>query len=248
MNFHRINALILRNLYLYQRSIPRLMDILYWPVMELLVWGFLSVYIEKLSLGTFNAVTILLGAIIFWDILSNAQRAVSVAFLEDVWEKNFLNLFVTPLRVSEFLAATGIIGFIRIVIVVAVAGVLAYFLYAFNLLVFGWTLGLFTIAIILRFGSQAQILAWGFITLIQPFTAVFYPVSALPAWLQPLAWWIPSTYVFEGMRYGIAGSGFSSSLFLQGLGLNVVYLVLVLIFFYRMFAAVKRQGRLLKLH
>src|SRR3989344_3724100 len=122
MKWHRINALLIRHLYLYKRSFPRIMDILYWPLMELLLWGFLSLYLQKTSLAGINIFTLLLGGIIFWDILSQSQRAVSVAFLEDVWEKNFLNIFVTPLKIGEFLASTMILAFVRIVVVGIIMG------------------------------------------------------------------------------------------------------------------------------
>src|SRR3989344_4719344 len=138
MKTHRIIALIIRHLYLYQRSVPRLMDIFFWPVMELLVWGFLSLYLQKNNLAGFNVVTILLGAIIFWDLLSQSQRAVSTAFLEDVWEKNFLNIFITPLKVSEFLASTVVLGLVRILLVGIVMSVLAFLLYHFSILFFGF--------------------------------------------------------------------------------------------------------------
>jgi len=261
MRWHRINGLMMRHLYLYKRSVPRLMDIFYWPVMELLLWGFISAFISKLNVGGFNAVTVLLGAVIFWDLLSQSQRAVSVAFLEEVWERNFLNIFVTPLRVSEFLASTFILAAVRIVLVGAVMAAIAFFFYRFNLLTFGFTLipfmlnllvfgsvlGLFTTAIILRYGTSAQVLAFGFIMLIQPFTAVFYPVSILPPVIQSLAYLLPSTYVFEGMRAVIATGQFSYPLFMGALGTNVVYAIVITWFFYRMFAYVKRTGKLLKL-
>src|SRR3989338_7200265 len=170
MRWYRIQALIIRHLYLFKRSVPRLMDIFFWPILELLLWGFLSVYLEKTSLGSFNAVTILLGAIIFWDIMSQSQRTISTSFLEEVWERNLLNIFVTPLKLGEFLAASVLIALVRIAIVGVVMAGLAWLLYQFNflgfglylipfminLLVFGWTLGFFTTAIILRFGSAAQ--------------------------------------------------------------------------------------------
>src|SRR3989344_2239663 len=103
MKWYRIHALLIRHLYLYRRSFPRLMDIFYWPVMELLLWGFMSIYLEKFNLAGFNAISVLMGAIILWDLLSQSQKAVSIAFLEDVWERNLLNMFVTPLRIIEFL-------------------------------------------------------------------------------------------------------------------------------------------------
>ncbi len=261
MKWHRIQALLIRHLYLYQRSFPRLMDIFYWPVLELVLWGFISVYISKLNVAGFNAVTVLLGAVIFWDLLSQSQRAVSVAFLEDVWEKNFLNIFVTPLKISEFLVSTVLLAFVRIIMVGVVMAALALLFYKFNiltfgfylipfmlnLLVFGSVLGLFTTAIILRYGTAAQVLAFSFLFLIQPFSAVFYPVSALPQVVQFISYLMPSTYVFEGMRAVVSGGNLPVGNLALAIGSNIVYIVLVLWFFYAMFAQVKIKGRLMKL-
>jgi len=261
MKLHRINAILMRHLYLFQRSMPRIMDILFWPILELLVWGFLSLYLQELNLSNVNVITFLLGAIIFWDILNQSQKAVSISFLEDVWEKNFLNIFVSPLRIGEFLTASGLIALIRIILVSIILGVLSFVLYKFNifqfgfylipflfnLLVFGFILGIFTTGIILRFGTAAQILAFGIIVLIQPFSAVFYPVSALPHYLQYVSYIIPSTYVFEGMRAVAATGTLPVRDLVLALGTNAVYLVLVLWFFYKMFALVKVKGRLMKL-
>ena len=157
MAWHRIKALLIRHMYLYKRSLPRLMDIFFWPFLELLLWGFLSMYLRQLNIPGANIVTVLLGAVIFWSILNQAQRAVSVSFLEDVWEKNFLNLFVSPLSLGEFMISRFLIAIIQIVIVGIVSALAALVLYRFNimdiglsivpfaleLLVFGWTLGLF---------------------------------------------------------------------------------------------------------
>lgn len=261
MKSHRIIAILIRHLYLYQRSVPRLMDIFFWPVTELLVWGFLSQYLERTGLGGVNVVTILLGALIFWDLLSQSQRAVSVVFLEDVWERNLLNIFVTPLKVSEFLVSTVLIGLVRITFVGVVVAVMAFFLYKFNiflfgfalipfvinLLLFGWAIGLFATAIILRFGSSAQVLAFGLTFLLQPFSAVFYPVSALPEWGRAIAYFIPSTHVFEGMRQVINTGVFPWQHLSLALITNGVFIALILWFFYSMFANVKEQGRLMKL-
>lgn len=261
MKWHRVKGLLIRHLYLYPRSVPRLMDIFFWPVLELLVWGFLSVYLDKVNMTNLNILSILLGAIIFWEFLTRSQSAVSIAFLEEVWERNVLNIFVTPVRISEFLVSTVLLGFSRILASGAVLSVLALVLYHFNifqfgiytvpfilsLLFFGWTLGLFTTALILRLGSSAQMLAFGIIFLIQPFSAVFYPVSALPSYLQPVAWVIPSTYVFEGMRAVIATGSLPMRDLLMTFGLNAFYFALVVWFFYRVFAHVKVMGKLLKL-
>src|SRR3989338_4388461 len=120
LKLYRINALVIRHLYLYKRSMPRLMDIFFWPVMELLLWGFISIYLAKSNFAGTNVVTVLLGAVIFWDLLSQSQRAVSIAFLEDVWERNFLNIFVTPISLLEFVASTVVLGLVRVFLVVIV--------------------------------------------------------------------------------------------------------------------------------
>ena len=261
MKWYRVNALLIRYLYLYKRSFPRLMDIFFWPILELLLWGFISLYLQASDLGGFNILTALLGAIILWDLLSQAQRSISITFLEELWERNFLNIFVTPLRVGEFIGSGILLGILRVAIVAVTMSVLAIIFYSFNiftlgfalipfvasLLIFGWILGLFTTGLILRYGSSAQVLAFGFIAVIQPFSAVFYPVSSLPESLQLVSYMIPSTHIFEGMRTVIA----TGTLPLASLGwsflLNAVYLVLVIWYFYGMFAWVKRRGLLAKL-
>lgn len=238
-----------------------MLDVFYWPVMELLLWGFLSIYLQKFDFGGVNVVTILLGAIIFWDLLSQAQRTVSVTFLEDVWERNFLNIFVSPLTVGEFLVSAILLGLVRIALVLVVMAALAFLFYHFNLfslgfalipfianlLLFGWSLGLFTTGIILRWGTSAQVLAFGFIMLIQPFSAVFYPVSALPDVVQWVAYLLPSTYVFEGMRAVVADGALPVRDLVMATVTNLAYMALVLWYFYAMFAYVKRTGRLMRM-
>ncbi len=262
MKWNRVNAILIRNLYLYKRSLPRLMDILYWPVMELLVWGFLSIYLQKLQFTAVNMVTVLLGGVVFWDLLTRSQEAISVAFLEEVWEKNFLNIFVTPLTVSEMLAAFFLIGVVRIFMVGVVAALLAFLLYHFNiflfgfylipfiinLLIFGWAAGIFIIAIIFRYGTSAQILAFGLVFLLQPFAAVFYPVSALPLWAQTISKILPPSYVFEGMRAVIATETLPTQTLILAFGTNLIYLGAALWLFYAMFKKVKEKGLLLKLN
>lgn len=261
MNLGRIKALTIRHLYLYKRSLPRLMDIFFWPVVSILTWGFLSIYLDKLDLNSVNLISILLGAIILWEILQRMQNAVSITFLEDVWERNFLNLFVTPLKVSEFLFSTIILGIIRIIAVLFVLTIISISLYKFSIFYLGWSLipymfillllgfslGVFNMAIILRFGTSAQILAFGLVFLLQPFSAVFYPVSALPEAFAWIAYLIPSTYVFEGIRYSLTSGVIDYSLIFSGIISSLCYLVTMLLFFVKMFKRVKKDGRLLKL-
>lgn len=237
------------------------MDIFFWPVISILTWGFLTIYLQKISAESVNVVSILLGAIIFWELLQRFQNGVSITFLEEVWERNILNIFVTPITIGEFISATTLLGLVRMVCVFVVMFVISFFFYHFNifalgyyfipfmaiLMLFGFALGVFNMAVILRFGTQAQILAFSLVFLFQPFSAVFYPVSALPVGLHWLSWLLPSTYVFEGMRGILANGVMDLNLLWEGLSLAILYAVLMIVYFYRMFAHVKKRGKLLKL-
>ncbi|MBC7365113.1 MAG: ABC transporter permease, partial [Candidatus Aminicenantes bacterium] len=226
MKWHRISAMFLRHIYLYRHSLTRLVEIFYWPLLDLLVWGFVSIYISRLSAegkNTPNFLGIFLGALILWDILFRSQQGISVSFLEEVWARNFLNLFVSPLTISEYLLSMMLVSIFKVLVVFLTSALLAWVLYSFNLfilgisllpfvlnlVILGWAIGIFTTALILRFGQQAEVLAWGVAFLFQPVSAVFYPVSVLPNFLQKVAMFIPASYVFEGMRAVIFGQGIS---------------------------------------
>ena len=261
MNPRRIGALVLRYTYLYTRSVPRVAEMFFWPVMDLLVWGFIMVYLMRLDNRVPAAVTFLLGSMIFWDILYRAQQAVTISFLEDIWARNLLNIFVAPVRVGEFIAATYVVGFVKILITVAVLATLAWWLYSWNLfqmgfsliplfanlLLMGWAVGMVTTALIMRWGQSAEALAWGIPFLIQPVAAVFYPLKVLPGWVQWIAVCIPATHVFEGMRQVLRGEGLSAHYLAWAFVLNVVYLACGALFFRHMFNVARKKGLLAKL-
>jgi ABC-2 type transport system permease protein len=234
--WRRISGLLLRHLYLYRRNPARAGEIVFWPVMDLLTWGFLTTYLERLVLPT--AVGYLLGAMILWDVLYRSQQAVTLSLSEELWMRNLLNLFITPLRLSELLLALCGLGVLRTVVSTAFLGLLAYLLYAFdllamgwavlpffaNLLLFGWAVGMGTMALVLRFGRAAEALVWGVPFLLQPISAVYYPLDVMPAWLQTLAHVLPSTYVFEGMRTALHTGRLDGQGLATALLLNLLYL------------------------
>ena len=252
----RIVGLLLRYGYLYRRSLARSMELFFWPLMDLLVWGFLTRYLE--SVAAPRAVSYLVGALILWDVLYRCQQAITLAITEDVWVKNIINLFVTPVRPSELLLATSIVGVAKAAAPCLLLTVLALVFYGFDLtslglalapflaslLLFGWAVGMFTAALILRFGQAAEALVWGVPFLIQPLSAVFYPVSVLPSWVRPLALALPSTHVFEGMRGVLAGEGVSGGTLATAFALNAVYLAVGALFFRWMLERVREKGYL----
>lgn len=257
----RVSAVLLRHLYLYPRSVSRLMEIFYWPTLDILVWGFLTVYLASHPGALPHGSAFLLGAMIFWDILFRSQQAVCLSFLEEVWSRNLLNLFASPLSPGEFLGATMILSFFKFLGGAAVAVALAWALYGFNLFTLGWWLvplvlnlvamgwiiGIVTTGIIVRFGEKVEVLAWGIGLLIQPFAAVFYPVTVLPRFLQPVAYALPCTYAFEGMRQVISTGATTPARLLVPLALNAAYLAVALAFFNEMYRQAQHRGLLTKL-
>jgi ABC-2 type transport system permease protein len=255
----RVLGLLLRYAYLYRRSLARSMELFFWPVMDLLVWGFLSVYLQRVAAP--GAVAYLVGALILWDVLYRCQQAITLSVTEDIWVKNILNVFIAPVRPAELLIATSVVGVFKSAIPRVLLTVLALVLYDFHLLalgaalgpflasllLFGWAVGIFTAALILRFGQSAEALVWGIPFVLQPFSAVFYPVEVLPAWARAIALALPSTHVFEGMRAVMAGKGLRGSTLLAAFGLNAAYLLAASLFFGWMLGRVREKGYLGKL-
>jgi len=260
MSLQRISAMVSRHLYLYRRSLPRMMEIFFWPLLDLLLWGFITLYLRNFSSSLPRAVLFFLGALILWDILYRAQQGISVSFLEEVWSRNLPNLFVSPLRPGEFLLALMSISIVKLLAAAAITSILAWYFYSFNifllgasllpfvlnLTLMGWTMGIVTIAVILRFGQEAEVMAWGLAFLVQPISAVFYPISVLPRWLQYLARTIPSSYVFEGMREILQNGGVPWISLFAATALNGAYLLLAVLFFYRNLRIVRVKGLLMR--
>lgn len=246
--------------FICARNTFRAMDVFFWPVMDLLIWGFLSVYMLKISNAVPAMVTMLIGATIMWNVLMRAQQLISVSFLDDLWSRNLLNIFAAPIKASEYVTAAYLMGFIQSFLVIVLLAILANLFYAFNLfslglplallfvnlLLMGWSLGLMTTALILRWGPPAEALAWAIPFLVQPVCAVFYPVSVLPVWLQPVTNWVPAAHVFEGMRGLLQTGHFDPSRMWCAFGLNIIYMIFAGMFFRHLFEQARERGYLAK--
>ncbi|HEY6974415.1 MAG TPA: ABC transporter permease [Nitrospiraceae bacterium] len=260
MKVHRIIALVSRYLYLYRRSLPRIMEIFYWPFLDLVIWGFITLYLARFQNQVPGFVTFFLGALILWDILFRSQQGITISFLEEIWARNLMNLFASPLKPSEFLAATMVMSIFKVTCVSIVMAVCAALFYSYNifmiglwllpfvlnLVVTGWIVGVFTTSLIMRFGQEAEVLAWSMVFLFQPISCVFYPLDVLPEWLKMIAWVNPAAHVFEGMRAVLSTSSRPVVNLLWASGLNVLLLVVVVIWFYRTFAYCKEEGLLVR--
>jgi ABC-2 type transport system permease protein len=256
MNFNRIVAIMLRQFYLYRGSPVRAIPLFAWVTVDIVLWGFITRYLNTVASSGFNFVPALLGAVLLWDFFIRVMQGVTTAFFEDVWSRNFLNIFATPLSISEYIAglvlsavATGLVGLVVMLVLATTVFGLSFLVYGFLLIpfllalfVFGIALGIFACAIVLRFGPASEWLIWPIPAVLSPFAGVFYPVSTLPNWMRSISSTLPASYVFEGMRSIVSGGAFSSATLLWSNFLAVGYVFAAAWFFTLIYRHAVRTG------
>ena len=229
MSKTRIFAVIIRHLYNLKHTLDRLIDCFYWPAMDILLWGLTSVYFQTTGGSMPQIVLMILSGLVLWMVVSRSQYETTLNLLEELWSSNLVNLFSTPLTVFEWMVAVVILGFIKTIITLVFAAALIGLLYQVNILgalgwlllpfmgllfMFGWASGFIVAGLLVRFGMRIQALSWTLIYLVAPFSAVFYPVNSLPVWAQNIAVWLPTSYIFEGMRAILFGGAGGSNPFI----------------------------------
>jgi ABC-2 type transport system permease protein len=257
---NRVAAMVLRYLYLLRRSWPRQLELIYWPAMQMVLWGLISQFFVQHSSWLAQASGVLLAAVMLWDVLFRGHLGVSLPFIEEMYARNLGHLFVSPLKVSEHISALLLISLLRTSIGLLFAALLATALYAFNifdlglpllvfffqLIVMGWATGLGVVALILRYGLGAESLAWVLVFALAPLSAVYYPVDTLPPTLQLIAAIIPASHAYEGMRALMFEQLFRWDLFWKGSALNLLWLGVAIALYLRAFARARQQGSLLQ--
>jgi ABC-2 type transport system permease protein len=259
ISLNRIGAMILRYWYLLKSSWPRLLELMYWPVMQVITWGFLQTYVAQNANFFVRAGGTLIGAVILWDILFRGQLGFSISFLEEMWARNLGNLMMSPLKPVEFLLALMAMSLIRLAIgIIPMTGLaLAFFHFNFfglglpliaffcNLIFTSWAVGIFVSGLVLRYGLGAESIVWTLMFALMPLACVYYPVRVLPHWLQYVSWALPPTYVFEGMRGLLIDQLFRADLMLVALAINAVLLVASFAAFLALLRSARRHGSLL---
>lgn len=255
----RVYAMVLRHLYILRGSWPRVLEMAYWPAVNMVVWGFTSQFFSGHSDWVAQAAGVLIGAVLLWDVMFRGNLGVSLSFMEEMWSRNLGHLSVSPLRPHELVAAMLTMSLIRTVIGVVPATLLAIPLYHFslfdlglpligfwlNLMVTGWAIGLGVSALVLRFGLGAESLAWVMVFAVAPLAGIYYPIATLPGWLQPLAWALPPAHVFEGMRAVMVDHVFRWDLMAGAAALNLVYVSAAAALFLHTHHVARQRGLLL---
>ena len=263
----RIGAMVLRYTYLLRSSWPRVLDLVYWPMVQMVTWGFIQSFVTQAGAqgGTTGRFAIgagtLIGGVMLWDILFRGQLGFSISFLEEMYSRNLGNLMMSPLRPLEFVASLAIMSLLRLAIGVVPVTAMAVLFFGFNLWSLGlavvaffanliltsWSIGLLVAGLILRNGMGAEALAWSLMFLLMPLCCVYYPVAVLPGWIQPLSWCLPPTYVFEGLRAALTQHQFRTDLMLEALALNAVLVLVGIVGFLALLTSARRAGSLLQL-
>lgn len=256
MNFNRVAAIMLRQFYLYRGSPVRVVPLFAWVTVDIVLWGFITRYLNTITSSGFNFVPALLGAVLLWDFFIRVMQGVTMAFFEDVWSRNFLSVFATPLSISEYITglvlsaiATSSVGLLVMLVLASMVFGLSFLVYGallgsflLALFLFGIALGIFACGMVLRFGPASEWLIWPIPAVLSPFAAVFYPVSTLPQWMRFISRALPPSYVFEGMRTIVSGAVVSGPALAACNILAIAYILLASWFFTCIYHHAVRTG------
>ena len=261
MNFIRIYGLFLRHFYLITRSFPRILDLIYWPTIQITLWGFISIFFETYTTYYNNTVGIILTCAILYDFLFRTSIGFNMLFLEEIWSRNFTNLFISPLKISEIIVSLISTALIRALIGLVPAilltsplfgisvfnlGINLFFLFL-SLYIFGITLGILVSAGLLRYGPSFENIAWSTMFLIAPFGCVYYPLEILPEIFQKIAFALPLVYIFEEARRILLENTIEPFNLIAALSLNFVYLFSSISLFYYCFDQARKRGTLINI-
>lgn len=255
MNFGRIWAVFLRYFYFFAK-LDHTYDLFYWPAIDILLWGLTIVWVQGMETKVPHIVTAVLTGLVFWQVIWRANYEVTVNILQEFWNRNLVNFFSAPLKLSEWIVALMFVGVIKIVITLFFGAFLVWLFYSLNIFTLGWPMipfcislalsgwfmGFFSAAIIIYYGQRVQMLYWMTAYLFAPISAVYYPVTTLPEWAQKIAFSLPTTYIFEGMRLIINEGVFSKRMMVMSFILNIIYLTVAIICFWVMFEKSRNKG------
>jgi ABC-2 type transport system permease protein len=255
----RIYALVLRHVHLWRSSIMRLVDSIYWPAVQMVMWGFMTQYLAPQASFVAQAAGVLLSGLMLWEVVVRGNLSLSIAFLEEMWSRNLGHLFVSPIRPWEMAAGIIIVALLRTLLGLVPVSLMAWAFFGYSvytlglplvaffaiLQMFSWSIGLAMSGMIMRVGQSAESFAWAAVFILMPVSGVYYPVSVLPHWLQVISYALPPAYVFEGMRSILAEKVVHWDMLGIAFGLSLVYLVAGFQVFLAFFRSSRRAGSLL---
>ena len=260
-SLRRIGAMILRYWYLLRSSWPRILELIYWPFLQMLMWGFLQTHLASTSDYYAQAAGLMIGAVLLWDIVVRTQLGFALSFLEEMWSRNLGHLLMSPLRPNELIAALMVVSMLRLAIGFVPVAFFAYTFFDFNIFTLGpafiaffanlvitsWGLALATTGVVLRYGLGAEGFVWFMVFILLPICCVYYPVSTLPDWMQYIALSLPPTYVFEGLRAILLKGVVDLEMMFKAFALNGVVFAIGYYVFRRLLKSARVNGSLMQM-
>ena len=261
MNWGKIYGLCLRHIYLIKGSFPRILDLIYWPSIQIFLWGFISKFFTLSSSYYDNTVGIILTAAILYDFLFRSSISYNMMFLEEIWSRNFTNLFIAPIKISEIIASLTLTAIFRTLIGLVPAAVLAIplfgvsifklgvplFFLMISLYIFGVTLGLLVTSGLLRFGPSFENIAWASLFFLAPLGCIYYPIEVLPESLQLIAKALPLVHIFDEMRSILINNSFNSYDIIKSISISIIYFIIGVAIFYKSYSGAKENGTLINM-
>jgi ABC-2 type transport system permease protein len=261
MNWSKIFALSLRHIYLIKGSFPRILDLIYWPTIQIFLWGFISKFFTLNSSYYENTVGIILSAAILYDFLFRSSISYNMMFLEEIWSRNFTNLFIAPIKLSEIIASLTFTAIFRTLIGLVPAALIAIPLFdvsifeigtpliflLISLYIFGVSLGLLVTSGLIRFGPSFENIAWASLFFLAPLGCIYYPIEILPDWLQLIAKLLPLVHIFEEMRNILIYDIINYFQILKAISISFIYFVFGLVVFYWSYSGAKERGTLINI-
>ena len=258
-SLQRIYALVLRHIYLWRSSVMRLVDSIYWPAVQMVMWGFMTQYLLPQASFVAQAAGVLLSGLLLWEVVVRGNLSLSIAFLEEIWSRNLGHLFVSPIRSWELAAGIIVASLLRTLLGMIPVSLMAWAFFGYSiytlglpllaffviLQMFSWSIGLAMSGLVMRVGQSAESFAWAAVFVLMPVSGVYYPISVLPHWLQVVAWGLPPAYIFEGMRSIMLEKTVHWDMLAVAFGLSAVYLVVGFQVFQWFFRSSRRAGSLL---
>ena len=258
-SLQRICALVLRHIYLWRSSVMRLVDSIYWPAVQMVMWGFMTQYLLPQASFVAQAAGVLLSGLLLWEVVVRGNLSLSIAFLEEIWSRNLGHLFVSPIRSWELAAGIIVASLLRTLLGMIPVSLMAWAFFGYSiytlglpllaffviLQMFSWSIGLAMSGLVMRVGQSAESFAWAAVFVLMPVSGVYYPISVLPHWLQVVAWGLPPAYIFEGMRSIMLEKTVHWDMLGVAFGLSAVYLVIGFQVFQWFFRSSRRAGSLL---
>tara|TARA_B100000963_G_scaffold236476_1_gene206712 strand:- start:9592 stop:10383 length:792 start_codon:yes stop_codon:yes gene_type:complete len=261
MNWNKIFALSLRHVYLIKGSFPRILDLIYWPTIQIFLWGFISKFFTLSSSYYNNTVGIILSAAILYDFLFRSSISYNMMFLEEIWSRNFTNLFIAPIKIKELITALTFTAIFRTLIGLVPAALIAIPLFGISifkiglplvflltaLYIFGVTLGLLVTSGLVRFGPSFENIAWASLFFLAPLGCIYYPIEILPEWLQLIAKLLPLVHIFEEMRNILINDVINYFEISKGISLSILYFIIGVMVFYWSYDGAKKRGTLINI-